>query len=560
MRMNTRRLSRLPLRRTRIAAIAVLVALALAGCVGIPSGGSVSIGPAVQNGSDSSFADLPSRPPKDASKDVILADFMQAAKLPEGDYANARLFLTAKAAQAWDPTKSVLIREGSATTTDGVDGSLSYTVTTKAAIDADGTYLEQSSVATQSLSYGFQKVNGQWRISSLANGTVLPRSSFPQVFGEYPVYFFDPQYHYLVPDVRWFPIGATADTRIVSALLAGPAEWLQQGVVVTAFPQGVQIGQAVTVRGAAATVDLSAGAANTKAIDRARMLQQLELSLQATGITAVSMTARGAPLTTQPGLSRVQVATTVNGAPLIQKGKQFGFYPKLDPLGKLSDQVVSLNGSGASVDREQTSAAVLAKGGVYLVTENGSAPKLVDGRPGLITPSIDPNGYVWSVPSSDASAIQVTGATGGPHAVASGIPSHSVVVSLEVSHDGTRVLIYLKTTSGPLLVVAGIIRRNGVPTSLGELLDLPVSSADPVDATWVDSSTIAALGVQSGEDTVVSYVIGGTSGDPSTTTDGSHLVAGSDLRLITTDGEVQRLASSGWQDINVVASMLATQQ
>jgi hypothetical protein len=55
-------------------------------------------------------------------------------------------------------------------------------------------------------------------------------------------------------------------------------------------------------------------------------------------------------------------------------------------------------------------------------------------------------------------------------------------------------------------------------------------------------------------------VIGGTPGDPTTTTDGSQLVAGSDLRLITTAGEIQQLRSSGWQDINVVASMLATQQ
>lgn len=558
--MSSRNVLRLSLRRARIVAVAVLVTIALAGCVGIPSGGSVNVEPVAKSGSDSSFADLPSRPPKNASKDVILADFMQAAKLPEGDYANARLFLTPKAAQAWDPTKSVLIREGSATTADQVDGSISYTVTTKASIDADGTYLEQSTVATQSLSYGFQKVKGQWRISTLANGTVLPRNSFTQVFGEYPVYFFDPEYHYLVPDVRWFPIGATADTRIVSALLAGPAAWLQQGVVVTAFPQGVQVGQAVDVKSAAATVDLTADAANTKAIDRARMLQQLELSLQATGVTAVTMTAHGAPLTVQPGLSHASPATTVNGAALIQNGKKFGFYPKLDPLGKLSAQVVALNGRGASVDRAQTSAAVLAKSGVYLVTENGTSPQLIDARPGLITPSIDPYGYAWTVPSSDASAIQVTGASGGPHIVATGIPSHSIVVSLQVSHDGTRVLLYLKTSSGPLLVVAGIIRRNGVPTSLGSLLDLPVSDAEPVDATWVDPSTVAALGVASGEDTITNYVIGGTPGDPSTTVDASHLVAGSDLRLITTDGEVQQLRSSGWQDINVVASMLATQQ
>jgi hypothetical protein len=548
------------LRAARVIAVAVAVAFALAGCVGIPNSGGVNSVPAVKNGSDSSFADLPSRPPKNASKDVILADFMQAAKLPEGDYANAKLFLTTKAAQSWDPTKSVLIRQGSASTTDEVDGSLSYTVTTNASIDANGTYLEQSSESTQSLSYGFEKVKGQWRISSLPNGTILPRTSFPQVFSQYPVYFFDPAYRYLVPDVRWFPVGSTADTRIVSALLAGPVSWLGNGVVVSAFPQGVTVGQAVDVRGTTATVDLSADAANTKAIDRARMQQQLELSLQPTGITAVIMTARGAPLTTNAALSHATLAGPANGSPLIQKGKQFGFYPRLESLGKLSDQVVSLNGRAASVDHAQTRAAVLNKAGVWIASESASAPQLIDSRPGLVPPSIDTDDFVWSVPSNDASDIQVTGPTGGPHSVSSSIPSHSVVVSLDVSRDGTRVLIYLKTGAGPRLVVAGIVRRNGVPTSLGDLLDLPVSSADPVDATWVDPSTVAALGVVAGEDTVTSYVIGGTPGDQTTTTDGSQLVAGSDLRLITTAGEIQQLRSSGWQDINVVASMLATQQ
>ena len=137
------------------------------------------------------------------------------------------------------------------------------------------------------------------------------------------------------------------------------------------------------------------------------------------------------------------------------------------------------------------------------------------------------------------------------------------IVSLDVSHDGTRLLAYITTSSGPQLIVAGIIRRAGVPTSLGPLVELPVSSAQPIDATWVDPTTVAALGSSDGADTVVSYVIGGSPSDPSTTEDAVRLVGGQDsdsLRLITSSGVVQELRASGWQDINVVASVLATQQ
>jgi hypothetical protein len=167
------------------------------------------------------------------------------------------------------------------------------------------------------------------------------------------------------------------------------------------------------------------------------------------------------------------------------------------------------------------------------------------------------------VPSTDASAIQATGPDGVAHPISSDLAPGATIVSLDVSRDGTRVLAYLATESGPQLAVAGIVRRAGLPTSLGELLELPVSSGQPIDATWVDPSTVAALASDGGEDTVVSYLIGGSPGDPSTTEGAVRIVGGGDansVRLLTQSGEVQQLRASGWQSIGVVASVLATQQ
>jgi hypothetical protein len=167
------------------------------------------------------------------------------------------------------------------------------------------------------------------------------------------------------------------------------------------------------------------------------------------------------------------------------------------------------------------------------------------------------------VPSSNPSAIHATGPDGVAHVISSSLPPDSKIVSLEVSHDGTRVLAYLATSSGPQLVVAGIIRRAGLPTALGTLLQLPVSSAQPIDATWVDASTVATLARSGDEDTVVSYVIGGAPSSPSTTDDAVRLVGGADadsLRLITQSGQVQELRASGWQNIVSGASILASQQ
>jgi hypothetical protein len=553
-------------RRRRIGGVVTLgvaLAVALAGCVGIPSGGQVNQGPLVKNGQQQKpGVDLPLPPPPNASRTELVNDFLQAATDATDNYGIARKYLTTKAAQTWDPTKSVLVREKPATPEDIGANTVDYSVSTKASVNALGVYDEQGTDSTQTLSYTFTKVKGQWRISDLPNGIVLSRTSFQSSFHPYPIYFFDPDYRYLVPDLRWFPIESAVQDRIVSALLAGPTDWLAGGAVASAFPTAVQLNPPVDVRTNTATIDFSANAATTKPQVRGRMRQQLEQSLKSTGISFVSMTARGAPLVFPDSqVSNAQIAAAGPSGALIQKGKEFGFYPGLESLGGISTQIVGLAGTAAALSHDDSTGAVLAKGAAYLVTSSASKP--VDVRAGLIAPSIDTLGYVWTVPATDAAAIQATGSDGVAHAVASSLPADATIVSLNVSYDGTRVLIYLSTSGGPRLVVAGISRRGGVPAALGVLLDLPVSPVNPIDATWVDATTVAALGSDDDGDVVTSYVIGGSPGDPSRTDGAVRLVGGGDsdsLRLLTEGGQVQQLRASGWQDIGVVASILATQQ
>ncbi|HEY5230851.1 MAG TPA: hypothetical protein VIJ11_08175, partial [Galbitalea sp.] len=126
------------LRTARIAALCVVASLALAGCVGIPTSGSVKVGPAVHNGGDSSGVDLPLGPPPNASRTELVNDFLQAATSADGDYAIAREFLAAKAARSWDPTKSVLVREKPATPEDIGANTVDYSVSTDASVNALG--------------------------------------------------------------------------------------------------------------------------------------------------------------------------------------------------------------------------------------------------------------------------------------------------------------------------------------------------------------------------------------------------------------------------------------
>jgi hypothetical protein len=368
-----------------VLALAVAAALVLAGCVGIPSSGRVNQGPLVQNGGQQApGVDLPLGPRRNASRTELVNDFLQAATDATGDYAIAKEFLTARAARTWVPTKSVLLRERPATPQDVGANTVDYSVSTKASVNALGGYVQQGTDSTQTLSYTFTKVGGQWRISDLPDGIVLSRTSFENSFNQHPIYFFDPEYRYLVPDLRWFPTGSTVPDRIVGALLAGPTDWLQQGVVASAFPAGVQRGSPVAVRNSTATVDFSANAASTKPAVRGLILRQLQQSLLSAGITLVSMTSRGAPLTFPDSQeSHAEPAVAVSGNALLQKGKQFGFFRGLQSLGGISTQVASLDGTAAVLDRGG-STAVVRFGLGDQVDRLPSAPhRAVDGLVGL---------------------------------------------------------------------------------------------------------------------------------------------------------------------------------
>ena len=345
-------------RLLRGAAVAIVLTLGLAACVSIPSSGGVNTGPRVKPGGDSAFVTDPLGPPPGASKTELVNDFLQAATSADNYYSVAKEFLTAHAEQSWDPTASVLVRDKPATPQDVGDDTVDYPVSTRASVNSLGVYAEQNTDSTQTLSYNFVRVHGQWRINDLPNGIVLSTTSFENSFQSYPIYFFDPDFSYLVPDIRWFPTGLTVQDRIVKALLAGPTDWLQQGVVATGFPAGIKPGSLVDLTGSTATVDLSANAASTKEPALGRMQRQLEASLQALTVTTVDMTARGAPLPVADSQqNHAVIAAAINPAPLLQKGKQFGFYPGMQSLGPISSRVAALGGSAATLDRGQANAA-----------------------------------------------------------------------------------------------------------------------------------------------------------------------------------------------------------
>lgn len=552
------------MRRSVGVTAAAATLLLLAGCVGIPTSGGVVAGGIIDEQVDPDVVVLPSEPRPGSTQDEILFDFLLAMRGPQSSYAIARQYLTDDFAERWNPDESAIIRTGIPVTAPGpTPDTLLYTFTSRAIVDASGLYSEPPP-AQQTYEYSFVQEDGEWRISSAPNGIVLSQSSFNVVFTEQALYFFDPSYQYLVPDVRWFPARATVTSRIVRELLAGPAPWLQQGAVVSAFPLATTVEDAEVSAGTA-VVELSAEALTASPTDRDRMRQQLAASLD---VTTATMTVGGVVVDVPPPSTGAVRNPSVEPAVLVGAGGAFGFETSagIDGIPGLSAIAVAAGTTAATLSNDQQTLAMLTPAGVQLARSTANEPVLLDTRPGLVAPGLDPYRFVWSVPANDPSAVRVYGTDGTEHLVASELPTTGRVAALAVSRDGTRLLVYLETSAGPRLLVAGIIRQSdNVPLELGPLVELPVPSSTPVSAAWISDRVVATLSSGTDASPVTVVEIGGPSSPLSQVTDAIAITGGNGgidgMRVLDADGGIwQPRGSGGWVATGLRADFLATRQ
>ncbi len=558
-------------RRLMVAAASALALVALlAGCVSIPSSGPASQGLAIDGStSGTSFEVNPEGPAKGDSPAAILRGFVAAFQSSTGGYAVAREFLSSSFSTKWDPTQSVQVRSGDARLNQLDSSDIDYSFSTSATIDNTGAYKQTNQPST--LSFSFTKQGKEWRISSAPNGIVLSDLTFQRLFAKHALYFLDPTGQNLVPDLRWFPNG-TAPTRIVSALLAGPPAW-QQGAVRTEFPDGTQLtdaGSLVTVVSGVAHVDLTAEALNATVHERQLMLVQLSESLRSVAtVSSVDISVKGAPLAIDDlGSNGPQVDPKVDGQALVLRKSDFGFYAngKVATIPQLSSKVVALTPLAATLSSDSNSIAVLGAGGVGLVRKATATSTLLDSRPGLIAPSMDEDGYVWTVPVDQPNAVRVYDAGGTAHTVATTLPGDARIVSLQVSRDGARIAILLATATGPRLEVAAILRdQKLVPTGIGPLVvDAALPSGDATDATWVDELTVATLVSVGAQSVVDEFVIGGQQSQLGDVLAGAQSIVGGNgqqgLRVLGDDSLVYSFQGSSWQSNKVSVAFIATQR
>ena len=438
-------------------------------------------------------------------------------------------------------------------------------VTPVAEVDQTGEYREVDASPVP-LRYEFQLIGGQWRISAAPDGTVIDENTFNDVFSAQPVYFYDPGFRYLVPDLRWFPRGASAPTKLVNAVLNGPSSWLA-GALVSAFPEGSKLtADAVQVVGREAMVDLNSEALNADRQTLQRMKAQLAASLPS-GLS-VEITIDQNSVVIDDLASRAPIIDPrVDARALVLRGGEFGFLAAtgqgITPIDGLSDAIAQLAPTAVTLASGQGSAAVLAGAGVYVVRVD-EQPVLLDSRAGLLAPSIDNDRFVWSVPANDPSALVVYSPEGEATVLPTPWPEATSISAVKISRDGARLIALLGTGSETRFVVASVIRTDGTPTGIGAPVLLASGGKVGLDATWIDELTVASLStLPSGETVIVAQQVGGVSSTVDPPVDSRFLVGSNtvrDLRIVTGTGTLSVQRGAGWQARIDDVALLATQQ
>lgn len=533
--------------------LTAVLAIFLAGCAGIPTSGPVNAGSALVSTDTSTIEFFPAGPIQDASQEQILRGFLEAASGPQNDYAVAKQFLTPEFQTKWDPNAGVSIDSSLRSITMGANNTATLKSAVSATIDSTGQYVELPAPTERTVGYSFAQVSGQWRLSSAPQGVILERSIVDLIYRTYPIYFFDPSFRYLVPDVRWFARASAATTRITKALLSGPAPWLGSGgAVTTAFPvNSGLVANSVPVLKEIAMADFTSALNVADPTAVLRMKQQLTASLVGVNsVSAVEMYVEGVPLgqgmqvlidsVTPPAVDSRAFVVSDRGAGFLD-GDFISPVPNISP---------ALAGSYAAVTLSSGNryAATLSADGVSLVRP-AAGISVVDSRSGLIAPSIDRFNYVWSVPRAAPAEILATSPDGASAKVSVPWPATSVT-ALEVSHEGARVAILFSDTNGPKLVVASVIRGdNGIPVRLGGVVSLQLPPGSPIDIAWIDATTVAVMNNSGSASVIFSDVVGGRSQSlPSFVVGNAVSISGgnnlSQVRLLGPDGRLYGLRSS----------------
>ena len=220
--------------RTSVVAATIAAAVALAGCVTIPTSGPVE--QVAPRGADSDVLPqvTPSGPREGATALEIARGYVTAMRAFPVSTEVAREFLTAEATERWVPSRRTIVYS-SITTVERDATTVELRTRDTAALSSRGTFRPDPSGRQERVRIlELERTDQGWRIASLPDALLVSAGFFEQYYRPFDLYFFTATASALVADRVWLPLGDELATRLVKGLLAGPTRWLR-GRAITAL-------------------------------------------------------------------------------------------------------------------------------------------------------------------------------------------------------------------------------------------------------------------------------------------------------------------------------------
>lgn len=492
--------------------LALLLAVAgIAGCASVPDSSPVQVLGQVGDGED---AQLPPGPAEGSNPLDLVRDFVFASGSSADRHGAARRFLAPSAVDWADGAGLTVIGNqfdtvpapgaadpSSGTTTIRIRGSSLGRITASGAFEPDQ--------AEFSVDLTLARVEGQWRISQLPDGTMVPLTVLRDSYRTVRVFFVDPLRGRAVADLRYLPAVPTRAqaSRALEQLLAGPSAALQ-GAVTSQLPVGARLRANVAVSSdGALIVDLTqVGRLDVPA--RELLAAQVVLTLAEVNVARVRLLVDGAPLLPERvDLTRDDVGSLVAevrpapevptlmvsaGRLRLLTGPDSGT-PVPGPLGDGSHDVES----AASTADGRVMAAVARTGGrrTLLVGAAGSAIAPVGPEAATMSrPSWTPDGQeVWTVLGGTRVARVITPPAASPRAErvdAEQLTDLGQLVDLRLSRDGMRVVAVVDG----MLYTAAVARSSDGSVAVRNVRRLRAAElGEVVAADWRSSDSVVAI-------------------------------------------------------------------
>ncbi len=529
------------------------VAVSLASCAKLPSIPTNQLGPEITtNETNESLYYSPSGPSAGSSQEQIISGFLYAGNGPQDDYAVAREFLTKNYAPKWRPSTETLIQTGSSLVVSNAGTKVRLNVKYDARVTADGNYISDPG-ASRILEFRLLQENGQWRIASAPNLTTLLAPNYKVLFKAVPVYFWDKSFSYLVPDVRWFPTRASLATKLTNALLAGPSPWLSPAVQ-NVVPKDTKLNiNSVTVDAGTASIDFNASALKVPNWKRPYLRSQLLATLGAVdGVTQIAISIErtiqlinAGPAGTPDDTSILPIILTKDGLSHIAGSAVF-------EIQGTKQLVNAQEATDFATSRDESTVVLLGRGKVvsYNLGLLENATRLIDNRPKLLTPSIDPFGDIWTSTATAGANIRVTNRAGNQSLISNPFGAHVSIRGLAISPEGARIAIYHNSVHGVSVHVFAILRdKTHKVTGFGEPLPLSELGTNVESVSWLNGSTLTALARDGvGFQSTVEGIIGGPKTVQRGTVNGSFAltVLGGSQYYVDSEGGLFVSRALGW--------------